>query len=93
VPRVQRRVRVLEDHLHVAAERTHGTHGNVGDVAALEDHLAAGRLEQRGDQRPVVDLPQPDSPTRPSVSPVRTAKSIPSTARHRADLRLKKSPG
>src|SRR2546430_5073261 len=31
--------------------------------------------------RPVVDLPQPDSPTRPSVSPGRIAKSMPSTAR------------
>src|SRR5579859_1264753 len=30
--------------------------------------------------RPVVDLPQPDSPTRPRVSPRRTVKSIPSTA-------------
>ena len=30
--------------------------------------------------RPVVLLPQPDSPTRPSVSPLRTSKLIPSTA-------------
>src|SRR5690349_21544282 len=35
----------------------------------------------RVSSRPVVDLPQPDSPTRPSVSPRRTAKSSPSTAR------------
>src|SRR5690348_7852358 len=31
-------------------------------------------------QRPVVVLPQPDSPTRPSVSPRRTVKLTPSTA-------------
>src|SRR6185369_17648529 len=32
-------------------------------------------------QRPVVVLPQPDSPTRPRVSPRRSAKLTPSTAR------------
>ncbi len=31
-------------------------------------------------ERPVVDLPEPDSPTRPSVSPLYTSKLIPSTA-------------
>ena len=31
--------------------------------------------------RPSVDLPQPDSPTNPSVSPLRTSKLTPSTAR------------
>ena len=31
-------------------------------------------------QRPVVVLPQPDSPTRPSVSPLRIVKLMPSTA-------------
>ena len=31
-------------------------------------------------QRPVVVLPQPDSPTRPSVSPRRIEKLTPSTA-------------
>ena len=33
----------------------------------------------------VVVLPQPDSPTRPSVSPSRMSKLMPSTARDRAD--------
>src|SRR5215469_15789770 len=31
--------------------------------------------------RASVDLPQPDSPTRPSVSPLRTSRLTPSTAR------------
>ena len=31
-------------------------------------------------QRPVVDLPQPDSPTRPRVSPLPMSKLTPSTA-------------
>ena len=30
--------------------------------------------------RPVVDFPQPDSPTRPSVSPARMVKEMPATA-------------
>ena len=35
----------------------------------------------RSRQRPRVDLPQPDSPTSPSVSPARTASDTSSTAR------------
>jgi len=35
---------------------------------------------RRSTQRPVVDLPQPDSPTSPSVSPASIWKSTPSTA-------------
>ena len=34
----------------------------------------------RMSSRPSVDLPQPDSPTMPSVSPRRTARETPSTA-------------
>src|SRR5690349_21003999 len=34
----------------------------------------------RNSSRAVVDLPQPDSPTRPSVSPRRTSNEMPSTA-------------
>ena len=41
---------------------------------------------RRTSMRPVVDLPQPDSPTRPSVWPRWIAKSTPSTARTAADL-------
>src|SRR5436190_13014546 len=42
--------------------------------------------------RPVVDFPQPDSPTRPSVSPFSTKKSIPSTARTAPTWRWKMIP-
>src|SRR6267143_4829351 len=42
--------------------------------------------------RPVVDLPQPDSPTRPSVSPFSTKKSMPSTARTAPIWRWKMIP-
>ena len=50
VPRVQRGVRVLEDHLDVATQRAHLPVGEVRDVVALEGDLAAGRLEQPGHQ-------------------------------------------
>ena len=42
--------------------------------------------------RAVVDLPHPDSPTRPYVSPARTEKLTPSTARTRPCRRLKIGP-
>src|ERR1700712_5003492 len=42
----------------------------------------------RVNSRPAVDLPQPDSPTRPSVSPWRTCRSMPSTARTAPTCRL-----
>ena len=37
-------------------------------------------------QRPVVDLPQPDSPTRPSVSPAAISKLTPIDGVHLIDL-------
>src|SRR5581483_10180697 len=42
--------------------------------------------------RPVVDLPQPDSPTRPSVSPRLISKETPSTAFTSATFRWKIRP-
>ena len=42
--------------------------------------------------RAKVDLPQPDSPTRPTVSPRRTSRVTPSTARTSAMWRSKISP-
>src|ERR671922_1155917 len=42
--------------------------------------------------RPVVDLPQPDSPTSPSVSPRRIENETPSTARTAPTLRWKMMP-
>ncbi len=50
VPGVQRRVRVLEDHLEVAAGFPHPSGGPVGDVLAVEQDGAAGGFEQPGDQ-------------------------------------------
>ncbi len=48
--RVQRRVRVLEDHLHLAAQRHERAARGVRDVRAAEAHGAARRLEQAHDR-------------------------------------------
>ena len=44
--RVQRRERVLEDHLHLATQRAHRLAVERGEVAAVEADGALGRLEQ-----------------------------------------------
>src|SRR5215213_5430841 len=41
---------------------------------------AVGSIK-RSKQRPTVDLPQPDSPTKPKVSPAKISNDTPSTAR------------
>src|SRR5687768_10804701 len=46
----------------------------------------------RSTARPVVDLPQPDSPTSPRVSPRRTVKLMPSTAFTVPTRRLARMP-
>ena len=46
VARVQRGVRILEDHLHPLAQRPQLAFAEVRDVRAVEDDLAAGRLVQ-----------------------------------------------
>ena len=56
----------------------------LGDVRAVEDDLPVVGSIRRRRSRPTVVLPQPDSPTRPTVSPRFSEKSTPSTAR---DLR------
>ena len=50
------------------------------DVGAVEPDLAALRVDSRMMARPVVDLPQPDSPTSDSVSPGMMSKETFSTA-------------
>src|SRR5258706_11312366 len=47
--RVQRRVRVLEDHLRLAADRPERAPGQPGDVLAVEDDRPAGQLLQPDD--------------------------------------------
>ena len=93
VPRVQRRVRVLEDHLDVPAQRAHLARCDRWVMSRPSKMiLPAVGSSSRVTSRPVVDLPQPDSPTRPSVSPVWTLKSMPSTAWTAPTLRLQQRP-
>ena len=85
VHRVQRRHRVLEDHRHlVAADRAAAGRGHADQVVALEQRLAAEIvflvLFRPMIVRQVTLLPQPDSPTMPSVFPFSTEKLTPSTA-------------
>ena len=48
--RVQRRVGVLEDHLHLAAHRLQRRALDVRDVLPVKAHFAGGRLQQSRDQ-------------------------------------------
>ena len=70
-PRIERRVRVLEHDLHLAAQRDASrASDSLGQVdVPLNNTLPdVARLQvQHG--AAVVVLPQPDSPTSPSVSP------------------------
>ena len=52
VPRVQRRVRVLEDHADLASQRAHLARSHVRDVLAVEDDAAGGGLVKPGDHAP-----------------------------------------
>ena len=81
-------IRVLEDHLHVAAERPAARAGrSASDPGRRADEPADRGDQAAGSACPSVDLPQPHSPTRPSVSPAASAKLTPSTARTRTAAR------
>src|SRR5207237_1337295 len=48
--RVQARVRILEDHLHLTAKRTQRPHAEVADRRSFEDDLARGRRQEAHDR-------------------------------------------
>ena len=79
-PRIQRRVRILEHELHLLTERADP------DLSCVSTSVPRNCTEpdvgsiSRRMQRPVVLLPQPDSPTMPSVRPGYTEKLTPETA-------------
>jgi hypothetical protein len=52
VPRVERGVGILEDHLDLAPQRAHLARPQVRDVMSLDHDLTAGRLVQPGQQAP-----------------------------------------
>ena len=80
--RIERAVRVLEDHLDAPAQRAQRSPRRACvEVDAVEQDLARrSAARAAGCSGPIVVLPQPDSPTRPSVSPRRMSKLTPSTA-------------
>ena len=91
--RVEARHRLLEDHADAIA--AHGAHRAVGErrqIFAIEQDAAGLRSPRGGDGiSRMIDiaetlLPQPDSPTRPTVSPAPTAK------RHILDARERTRP-
>ena len=84
--RVERGHRVLEDHRDlVAADPAHFSLIEADQVAAVEPDRPTGDVADLGrsfsTDRPIVVLPQPDSPTRPKHSPLRTENETVSTAR------------
>ena len=64
-PRVERRVRVLEDDVHLAAERPQLAPRQVRDVATLQPDGAGGRLEQPDDAVADGRLAAPGLPDEP----------------------------
>ena len=73
----ERAVGILEHDLHVVAERPH-----LLEVQALDRRLPRNTIGpsdeiSRRMASPSVVLPEPDSPTTPSVSPLRTAMLTP----------------
>ena len=91
--RIERRVRVLEDDLQRAPLRAHRARRRARTAPAPSKRTlpAVGSI-RRSSSRPVVDLPQPDSPTSASVSPAASSKSMPSTARTTRASRARRSP-
>jgi len=77
---VQRRVGVLKHQLHISPLRTKLTSAEVGQYDPVKFNFARRHGQQLDRQRASVDLPQPDSPTMPSVSPCRTSSDTPLTA-------------
>ena len=90
--RVERGERVLEHDLHVAPHRAQIVAAEAQHVLPVEHDLADVGSIRRSTQRAVVDLPQPDSPTSPSVSPRLTANDTPSTAWTRPTSRDNRPP-
>ena len=78
--RIERGVGVLKDDLHLLAELAHLLAPEFVDALPLEEDLALGRGQEAQNHAAGGQSPEPDSPTRPSVSPLRIAKSMPSTA-------------
>ena len=80
---VERAQRILVDHLHAPPQRRARHRCPVAASAApsKRDLCRRPARSMPSASRPVVDLPQPDSPTRPRVRPRCSDSDTPSTAR------------
>ena len=67
--RIERGVGILEDHLDVAPDRLHRLAAEAADVAGRRCATSPDNGTRFRSALPVVDLPQPLSPTSDSVSP------------------------
>ncbi len=78
---VERRVRILEDDVHLAPERPQlATRRTCVMSRPLSRIVPSVGSSSRTTQLPTVDLPLPDSPTSPSISPGAIENETPSTA-------------
>ncbi len=88
-PRVERGVRILEHHLQVAAGAAQRPPAHAEDLLARELDPCRRRASRSPTiSLPSVVLPQPDSPTSPSVSPASTCSVTSETALTEFDLAL-----
>ena len=78
--RVERTVRVLEDHLHMRPHRAQLAARQFEQRAPLEAHRAESGRSSASAMRARVDFPEPDSPTIPNERPCRTEKLTPASA-------------
>lgn len=79
-PRIQTGERILKYHLDILTHPLLLLAPGLQDVITMETNMAGLRPTRRMRLRPVVDLPQPDSPTSDSVSPGHKSKLTFSTA-------------
>jgi hypothetical protein len=92
--RVQGGLGVLENHADaVPADLLELGFGLVQQIFSLEVNSpvddASGRIDEPRMEKPVMDLPAPDSPTRPRIRPRSSEKLTPATALT-TPLRVKK---
>jgi len=78
--RIQRRVGVLKDHLNLTAVFFSRRRFIVVTSSPATLMLPAAAGVRRRIARAIVDLPEPDSPTRPKVLPGAMEKVVPLTA-------------
>ena len=91
-PRVERGERVLEHDLDLLADRPQLLAALADELRALERFSRRSPAAAAARTRAVVDLPQPDSPTRPSVSRSARSKLTPQTAWATATVRRTNPP-